>query len=241
MKRSLFIILALIVSFGLFAESETYLSLNAGFGKIGISKNDYYYASSKTEKDKINFDLSLNGGGLAFQSYTFWNKGNVGLFTKLPVAFGFYGFEDSKTTYLNYGTDAKQHSFFINLSPTIGVGFRKKISENWLFLSGVGSGLKFDFVFYLNNANSTSKTKKEKKHKIEFNILNNLGFKYIISEKLSFDMGVDTTLAFARYSVFPQTDYTTTPHTTTTTKEWQDGFFSINSSLFLGVSFLLNR
>ncbi len=154
---------------------------------------------------------------------------------------GGYIFEDSTTTSLLYGSEAKQHSFFIVLSPSVGVGFKKNISDKWLFLSGLGTGIAFDFRFDLNNDYLTSEMKKEKKYKLEFNILNNLGFKYLLNEKFSFDVGLSTTLAFARYSVFPQTDYSTEPYKTTIIKEWQKGFFSINSSLFLGASFLLNR
>ncbi len=88
MRKVGFVVLLMLSGSFLFAESETYFSLTTNFGNIGISKNDYYYSSSKKEKDKIKFDIFLNGGGLAFQTYTFWNNQNVGLFTNFPVTFG---------------------------------------------------------------------------------------------------------------------------------------------------------
>ncbi len=235
MKKIIVTVLALLISVSLFAESETYLSLNVSFGSIGISTNKGYKSDPA---DELKFDFSLNGGGLDFQSYTFWNKQNYGLFTQLPISFGSYNFSKSKDTISGEKIESKTQNFYIVIAPIVGIGFKKSISDKWLFLSGVGTGMEFTYHFY--KYDSDSFFDKQNKYNLSFHILNNLDFKYLINEKISFDIGLNTTLTFAKFSVFPKTDYSSTPQKTTIIKEWVKSYFSIGSAFSLGVSFLVD-
>ncbi len=231
MKKIIVTIFALIVSFSLFAESKSYLSLNASFGNIGISKKDSYNSSTTKE---LNFNFSLNGSGLAFQSYTFWNNKNVGLFSKMPITFGIYNFTHQDMPIPNSVFKVNFHTFKLRISPSIGIGFKKKLSENWIFLTGFGTCVDFDFAFF----KVIESLQKKNRYELEFNISNNLEFKYLINESFGINLGLDTTLAFAKFSIF--TMYDPIMDKQETVKKWQKPFFSLYSSLSLGVSFLVN-
>jgi hypothetical protein len=118
----------LVVGLSLKAFPLTESSMAFGFGW------EHFFESSTADGQRAKAYLSAPG--IAFNSYGFWNKGNIGIFTSMAFLFPDKGSIDVDGIRADVDLSVYDTLFQFNL--TIGPGFRFNLGKNVLLQFGAG-------------------------------------------------------------------------------------------------------
>jgi hypothetical protein len=125
-KLVIMAILAAGLSLKVFPLTENLMAFGFGW--------EHFFESSAADGQRAKAYLSAPG--IAFNSYGFWNKGNVGIFTGMAFLFPDKGSIDADGIRADVDLSVYDTLFQFNL--TIGPGFRVNLNKNILLQFGLG-------------------------------------------------------------------------------------------------------
>jgi hypothetical protein len=125
-KLLILTVLSVSVSSVVFPVTESWVGLGFGW--------EHFFESSTADGQRAKAYLSAPG--IAFNSYGFWNRGNVGIFTSMAFLFPDKGSIDVDGIRADVDLSVYDTLFQFNL--TIGPGFRFNLSENVSLQLGAG-------------------------------------------------------------------------------------------------------
>jgi len=141
MKKIIFgIFLFIGVNVFVFSQTETWFSLGFEYGN--------FWESSSDGNDSIKG--YIGSPGISLSVYTFWNKGDIGLFVH-----DIFAFPSKMTAELNgvkSDVDLSTYDFMMQVGIIIGPGFRYNITNDFKLHFGVG------LSFLLSSASYTGST-----------------------------------------------------------------------------------
>ena len=224
MKKIIYILLCIIFSVCIFAETESW-------GTLGFQYGNYW---EKFDKPEGTAKTWIGSPGIVFNAYAFFNKKNIGLFISDSFLF-----PNKSSTTINGATvkdGLKDFDFRFLFQFGIGPAFKYPISEKLNLHSSVGFHISMlsasidKMVF--NPITYTSVRMKVNMFSLTLGIMGDIGFKYDITDMIYFDIGSKLAFDFAGHLKM-------TSNFLPNISQWNSNYFGLHLNLYIGLGLIL--